>query len=204
MNRNLARFAIGACLVTLPVWGIMAQAANTDMLADAATGSRFLVGESAFRIVPDAIAVSSQSLRSVEASYRATSSSFVPSAGIAQIGDYTVVLPSADQSLRTHLQAASSVTNSRTDSRYSVAVSESTGLPVLVSPTVIVFASPATANAVAQRTGGKVEHASDVAARAVIRYATVDDAIAALPKITADSSVQQASLGIIESFKTPL
>ena len=194
-----------ACLLSVPLLGSAAtEPAPGELLARAATGPTFYSGESAFRIVPDAVVVSASEARSDDALSRQTRSAS-PSGeqqGVARIGDYLIILPSASGELKSRARSLSASEKGATAAPYGVAVSESSGAPVLVSPSVSVYATPEVGKALAEKTGGKVNYASRLAERTVIGYDSVDAALEALPALSADKSVN-ATLDIIETFNEP-
>ena len=195
-----------ACLLTIPLVGRAAtDPTPNEVLAKAATGPSFYNGESEFRLVPGAVAVSSTTVRQSESLSRMTKSAASPSGelkDIAQVGDYLIIPPSASGDLKARARSLSAENGSSKAAPYAVAVSESSGLPVLVSPSVTVYTSPAAATELASKTGGKIVYTSELAGRAVIGYQDVDSAINALPTLTANNSVS-ATLDIIESFIKP-
>lgn len=195
-----------ACLLSIPlVSSAAAGPTQNDLLAQSATGPSFYNGESEFRIVPGAIAVSSTAVRQSESLSRITKSAASPSGELkdfAQVGDYLIILPSAGADFKSQARSLSAADGSAKAAPYAVAVSESSGLPVLVRPSVTVYTSPAAAKDLASKTGGKIVYASELAGRTVIGYQDVDSAINALPTLTANNSVS-ATLDIIQSFNEP-
>ena len=204
MNIKFAHFVMYASLLSIPLAGSAAvNPSPSDALAKSATGPGFYNGESEFHIVPGAIVVSSDALRKSESSSRslnAVASVSSSLSDVAQIGDYVIVLPSASSEKKSQARDLSAADSAVKVAPYGVAVSERSGQPVLVSPSVTVFTSPAIGKALANKTGGKVIFASELASRTVIGYADVDTAVNALATLSADGSVN-ATLDIIESFK---
>lgn len=195
-----------ACLLSIPLVSSAATGpTQNDVLARSATGPSFYKGESEFRIVPGAIAISSDTVRKSESLSRSTNSVTSPSGelkDIAQVGDYLIILPSASSEIKSQVRDLSAADGTAKVAPYAVAVSESSGLPVLVRPSVTVYTSPAVAKDLANKTGGNIIYSSELAGRTVIGYADIDTAINALATLTANNSVS-AALDIIESFNKP-
>ena len=195
-----------ACLLSVPLIGSAAiEPAPGDLLAQAATGPTFYSGESAFRIVPGAIVESSEAAAGVSGSASRQTRSDASSSGlntVGQIGNYRIILPSSGAAGKLKTRGLSAPPEDANAAPYGVAVSESSGIPVLVSPSVSVFTTPEAGKALAEKTGGKVNYASRLAERTIIGYDSVDAALAALAVLSADKSVN-ATLDIIETFNEP-
>ena len=196
-----------ACLFSIPLASsAVTEPTQNDVLFKSATGPSFYQGDTEFRLVPGAVAVSSDTASKSESLSRRTNAATSSSGEqkeVAQVGDYLIILPSASSELKSevrHLSAAKG--SAKTASSYAVAVSESSGLPVLVRPSVTVYTSPSVAKDLANQTGGNIVYASELAGRTVIGYADVDAAINALATLTANNGTK-ASLDIIESFNQP-
>lgn len=206
MNIKLTHFVMYACFLSIPLVSFAAKTTESNTLASSATGPSFFKGDSEFRLVPGAIAVPSAALRNSEPLSRGVNSATSASDSVkdvAQVGDYVIILPSASSAIKSRAQDLTADNTLPQDAPYAVAVSESSGLPVLVRPSVTVFSPVATAKDLANKTGGEVIYSSELASRTVIRYADVDSAINALATLTGNSSVT-ATLDIIENFKKPL
>lgn len=203
MNRNLKHLFMYVCLMSMPLVGTASET-GSRALADLATGPSFYKGDSEFRLVPGAIAVPSAALRAnTTLSRAAIPEKLDKMKDVIQIGDYVIVLPEESKSVKVQARGGAGTNISSRNASYAVAISESSGQPVLVSPSVTVFSPVAMAKELANKTGGKVTYSSELGARTVILYADVDSAINALPTLTENKSVE-AILDVIDGFKKPL
>lgn len=195
-----------ACLFSIPLASsAVTEPTQNDLLFTSATGPSFYQGDTEFRLVPGALAVSSDTVSKSESLSRRTNAATSSSGEqkeVAQVGDYLIILPSASSELKSQVRHLSAAKGSANAASYAVAVSESSGLPVLVRPSVTVYTSPSVAKDLANKTGGNIVYSSELAGRAVIGYADVDTAINALATLTANNGTK-ASLDIIESFNQP-
>lgn len=192
-----------ACLLSVPLAGSAAtEPAPGDLLAQAATGPTFTNGETAFRLVPGAIVVSSKDAGGSASRQTRSDAASGGLKTVGQIGNYRIILPSAGAAGKLKTRSVSAAPEGAGAAPYGVAVSESSGAPVLVSPSVSVFTTPEAGKALAEKTGGKVNYASRLAERTIIGYDSVDAALAALAVLSADKSVD-ATLDIIETFNEP-
>ncbi|KAF1004456.1 MAG: hypothetical protein GAK28_03978 [Luteibacter sp.] len=201
-----------ALAIALGLFTAMAAHAQNDYseaLNKAATGPQFTVGSTTFRIIPDAgIQRAAPSGTAPAASARMNRSSGTQSQNadaLGSVGPFVIVPRQpgvATQRAATSRSAASTKTADGNLDAFGVAVNTRSGQPVVVAPRVKVFANDAaTSRKLAATTGGEVVQASDLDGSALIRYASVADAQAALAKIKGAKGVEDAQLDVIENFR---
>ncbi|NHF67674.1 hypothetical protein [Xanthomonas hortorum] len=174
-----------------------AQQAERLEFQRAATGQRFKIGDTDFRLVPGA-----RIQRQVQAGPRnealdtpgARRASAAGNVGIpARVGPYVLTLGQAARN------AASSPAGTADEAPLMVAVNQRNGQPVVASPRLEVYASDADAIArLARQTNGTVlEAAQD--GTGMIGYPSVPTALAALPTVRRGGGVSEAVLHVIQA-----
>jgi hypothetical protein len=189
--------------------GPAAHAADTyaQALTAAATGPTIDVASTRFRIVPGVgIAHATTSTPAAPATNRlASTAGNAPADSLGTVGPFMIVPKSAAAAARASSAGAGAATdaNGKEDlGSFGVAVNMRTQQPAVVAPRLKVFASDAkTIAALAKKTQGTVVYASDVDGSGLIRYASVDQAQAALPAVKAGKGVDDAFVDVIESFR---
>lgn len=194
--------------------GSGAHAADTysQALVAAATGPTIDVASTQFRVVPGVgIAHATTAGAGAPAARRlSTAGNTAPDDSLGTVGPFMIVPKSAAAaSARTAGAPSSSNVGTATGaagqedlSSFGVAVNVRTQQPAVVAPRLKVFAGNAkTIAAVARATHGTVVYASDVDGSGLVRYASVDDAQAALPAVKANKGVDDAFVDVIESFR---
>jgi hypothetical protein len=180
----------------------MAHAQTTDSakLQQAATGTRFAVGSTQFRMVPSAKAQRTDEGVSTQGASKAESMASSPSNDVVgQIGPYSIVLPQDTQAQLNNRSATAST--SANSNELGVAVNLNSGQAVLVPPRLKLFVeNAAVIDQIAKATGGTTLHTSSAAGMGIIRYASVEAAQTALGKAKAAQGVTDASLDIIQNF----
>ncbi|MBB4130047.1 MULTISPECIES: hypothetical protein [unclassified Xanthomonas] len=181
-----------------------AQAADPQTLSAAATGARFRSGTETFRMLP--ATVITQKISAVDAKPRsgpsgvARAGSATPSPGgkvLARIGNFLVVLDPPVSAARSQ-----TATPERT---LAAAVNERNDRVVLVRPQVkLTGTTPATATALAGRTGGNIVYASRVDGSAVIAYDSIEQAQRAATQLQGSNGITQASLVVMQSVRQPM
>ncbi|KLD74892.1 hypothetical protein Y886_30080 [Xanthomonas hyacinthi DSM 19077] len=180
--------ALGAVVLASP---LSAQAPDIQALRQAATGARFTLGHSTYRLIPGAVV----RLR-VEARPRDRHMAHAGAGVVASIGPYAILLGS---DARNAAQAPPDP--SRPDERLAAAINELTEQTVLVAPKLKLFGTtPGVVEALARRTGGTLVYASAIDGSAVIRYASVEAAHAALLQLQNASGVTEVALQVIQAF----
>jgi hypothetical protein len=197
-------FKFVAVLMAMSLFPLAHAQTTSKELRQAATGARFQVGDTGFRLVPGAIAVKGDatpppSQQRVMANAAPLMGASVDGA-VGHVGPYAIVLPKAGAGVAT-ARADLAMDGTAGGGRQAVAINESSGQPVLVTSRVKVFvSSPALVAQLAKETGGTVVYASDVDGSGVIKYATVDQAMAAQPKIKAAKGVDDAFMDVIQAI----
>ncbi|GGM17340.1 hypothetical protein GCM10009425_30420 [Pseudomonas asuensis] len=196
-------FLLTITLAAAPL--VHAQTTDSARLQQAATGASFNVGNTQFRLVPNATAQRIESNASVQTSSSIQSQSrqqSVPTDSnvVGQVGPYAIVLQQDNQ---THLKSQSAVSagSAAQSGTMGVAVNLNSGQAVLVPPRLKVFVQTADViDQVANATGGTTVQASSAAGMGVIRYSSVEAAQTALDKVKETQGVNDASLDIIQGF----
>lgn len=188
MHRVLGlALAAGIALAAPP---LSAQATDIQALRQAATGARFTLGRSTYRLIPGAVV-----RRRVEERSHDRRTAHAGAEVVASIGPYAILLG------RDARDAAPSADPSRPDERLAAAINELTAQTVLVAPKLKLFGTtPAVVETLAHRTGGTLVYASAMDGSAVIGYGSVDAAHAALLQLQQASGVTEVALQVIQAF----
>lgn len=206
----MKKTALALALVLFAATAAHAQSDYSEALSKAATGPQFTVGSTTFRIIPDAGIQRAAPPGTAPAASARTSRS---SAGtqsqnadaLGSVGPFVIVPRQAGTNGVNAASSRSAAAANPADAKlqaFGVAVNTRSGQPVVVAPRVKVFANnAATAKKLATTTGGEIVQASDVDGSALIRYASVADAQAALGKIKGAKGVEDAQLDVIENFR---
>lgn len=193
--------------------GTSAHAADSysQALVAAATGPTIDVASTQFRVVPGVgIAHATAAGASTPAARRlATAASNAPDDSLGTVGPFMIVPKSAaPASARTasapttNAKSAAGTAGQEDLSTFGVAINTRTQQPAVIAPRLKVFAGNAkTIAAIAKATQGTVVYASDIDGSGLIRYASVDQAQAALPAVKANKGVDDAFVDVIESFR---
>ncbi|WP_369977329.1 hypothetical protein [Xanthomonas bundabergensis] len=180
--------AVGIALAAPP---LSAQAPDIQALRQAATGARFTLGHSTYRLIPGAVV----RLREKERP-RDRRMAHAGAGVLASIGPYAILL---GRDAGNAAQAAADP--SRPDERLAAAINELTAQTVLVAPKLKLFGTtPAVVEALARRTGGTLVYASAMDGSAVIGYGSVEAAHAALLQLQKASGVTEVALQVIQAF----
>lgn len=196
-------FFLTVTLAATPL--VQAQTTNAARLQQAATGASFNVGNTPFRLVPNATAQRIDSAASAQTPSTTQSQSRqqtlqADSNVVGQIGPYAIRLPQGNQA-QLRSQSATAASTASGPSEMGVAVNLTSGQAVLVPPRLKVFVQDAAViERVAKATGGTMVQASSAAGMGVIHYSSVDAAQSALSKVKGMQGVNDVSLDIIQGF----
>jgi hypothetical protein len=183
-------------------------------LMAAATGPTITVASTPFRIVPGVGIAPAGSAGSAGPAAPAThrlarTAASEPADSLGTVGPFAIV-PKATASAQAARASASTAATTAPSgqigkddlSTFGVAVNMRTQQPAVVAPRLKVFATDAkTIAALAKQTHGTVVYASDMDGSGLIRYASVDQAQAALATVKAGKGVDDAFVDVIESFR---
>ncbi|WP_286789069.1 MULTISPECIES: hypothetical protein [unclassified Pseudomonas] len=196
-------FFLTVTLAATPL--VQAQTTDAARLQQAATGASFNVGNTPFRLVPNATVQRIDSTASAQTPSTTQSQSRqqtlqADSNVVGQIGPYAIRLAQGNQAqLKSQSETAASTASG--PSEMGVAVNLTSGQAVLVPPRLKVFVKDAAViDQVAKATGGTMVQASSAAGMGVIRYSSVDAAQTALSKVKGMQGVNDVSLDIIQGF----
>lgn len=146
----------------------------------AATGDRFSIGQTEFRLAPSAVV-------------RQTDANTDPSRDVV-IGDYVVDVPAAVSGAR----SKRSLDASATGENLGAAVSEA-GATVIVAPELnVYFTQLGVVDEVLARTGGRLLYSSAAGGKATIAYSSVGEAMAARQRILGQAGVKEVSPRLVE------
>lgn len=197
MKKTMLSFACGASLVLAATAGAqdndLVQLRSTAIPADqtplvqAASGDAIEVGDTRFRLVPGA------TVRPTKAG---------PVAGqqaAAEVGDYTITLPSATAAGR----SAAARSMSAGSEKLAAAVSED-GSPVVVTSQVRVFFRDAAAvRQQARATGASVVSISTASGLAILEYGSVAAALQSFGRLEGAAGIRGAEPDLIQWEERP-
>ncbi|WP_312271490.1 hypothetical protein [Pseudomonas sp.] len=196
-------FFLTVTLAATPL--VQAQTTDAARLQQAATGASFNVGNTPFRLVPNATVQRIDSTASAQTPSTTQSQSRqqtlqADSNVVGQIGPYAIRLAQGNQAqLKSQSETAASTASG--PSEMGVAVNLTSGQAVLVPPRLKVFVQDAAVmERVAKATGGTMVQAFSAAGMGVIHYSSVDAAQSALSKVKGMQGVNDVSLDIIQGF----
>lgn len=156
----------------------------------AATGDEFQVGGQRFRVAPAAVPAP-------------VSAATDPATDVIVAGYEVQLRASAASTLsrsKRDLGAPAAATPVAAGGALAVAVADEGGRAVLVKPRLNVYVGDiGVIAALAAGTGGKVAYASALGGNAVIEYASVDAALAAMKRIQGASGVKEVSPQIVQN-----
>lgn len=180
-------------------------------LMAAATGPTITVASTPFRIVPGVgIAPAGSADPAAPATHRlARTAASEPADSLGTVGPFAIVPKATASAQAARASAGTAATTAPSGqigkddlSTFGVAVNMRTQQPAVVAPRLKVFATDAkTIAALAKQTQGTVVYASDMDGSGLIRYASVDQAQAALATVKAGKGVDDAFVDVIESFR---
>ncbi|SDY17594.1 hypothetical protein SAMN04487939_10183 [Lysobacter sp. yr284] len=180
-----------ACLALAMLIAGSAQAQTYAPQAElelAATGDAFQVGSQRFRVAPAAVP--------------APVSAATDPAKTVVVAGYEVKLqaPAAANARSKRDLSAQAPAPVAAGGAVAVAVADDGGDPVLVMPRLNVYVDDQTvAAALAGRTGGTVTYSSALGGNAVIEYASVDAALAAMKRIQGQAGVKEVAPEIVQN-----
>lgn len=175
-------------ITTLPQLAHADENGNAQ-LQKAATGSKFMIGETEFRVVPNA------AVKKLDADDTAADAS---SSELARIGPYSISLGGIGSVANTAQSTGGSAVK---EARYGVIVNQRSGAPALLTPRVHVYCKDASvATTLAQVSGGKVLMASAVAQLIILEYPEPAAALAAIPLLRKQYCVKDAEPEVQQSF----
>lgn len=153
-----------------------------------ATGDTFKIGDTQFRIAPQAVV-------------RASTPQADPTRDLV-VADYVVepnpAQASASRSKRS-IGASASVSGGGEVQNLAAAVSDG-GLPVVIAPELnVYFDQIGVLDALVRDTGGTLVYSSQVGGKGTIAYASVSDAMAAMRRIQGRAGVKEVSPRLIQS-----
>ncbi|MGH8082500.1 MAG: hypothetical protein ACREP7_18135, partial [Lysobacter sp.] len=165
----------------------LAQVQATKAALDAAaTGERFSIGQTEFRLAPSAV------IKQVAPNAEAGRDMVV--------GDYVIEVPAVASS---NARSKRSVGASTGGENLVAAVSDS-GNTVIVAPELnVYFSHPGVVDDVAKETGGTVLYSSAVGGKATIAYASVGEAMQARQRILGQAGVKEVSPRLVEPTRVP-
>lgn len=166
-----------------------AEESGNAQLQRAATGSKFMIGGTEFRVVPNA-AIKKLNMDDNEVADSKSE--------LARIGPYSISLSGTGSVANTVQNTVGSMVK---DSQYGVIVNQRSGAPALLTPRVLVYCKETSAaNTLAQVSGGKVLMASGAAQLIILEYAEPAAALAAIPLLKKQHCVKDAEPEIQHSF----
>ncbi|MEQ7418145.1 hypothetical protein ABQE70_00660 [Xanthomonas campestris pv. campestris] len=188
--------ALGTTLILCALASMPASAQDTDRLAlqRAATGQGFTIGDTNFRLVPNA-RVLRNTTPPPRADVPAMRRSTTAAAGVTlqHIGPYVISSGNSPRSPRT------TPVGDVEEPSLMVAINQRNGQPVVASPRLQVYAGDADAIVrLARQTNGAVLAASQDGT-GVIGYRSVPEALAALPTVRRGGDVDDVVLQVIQA-----
>ncbi|MCL1500100.1 hypothetical protein A7D16_11690 [Xanthomonas nasturtii] len=195
------KLALGTTIVLCMLTGMpaLAQTSMQTALQRSATGARFMIGDTDFRLVPDARIqrqVQAPPPDATPAMRRAGATATVDSAAAVRVGPYLILPGGAATGRR------SGAAGAQDEPDLMVAINQRNGQPAVAAPRLDIFAGNAeTIARVARQSNGTVLSATQDGS-GIIGYASVRAALAALPRVRADREVDDASLQLIQGVAT--
>lgn len=181
---SLCAGVLAAAMAPAALAQVYTHKAQLDL---AATGERFTIGQTEFRLAPSAV------VKQVEAS--------AESGRDVVVGDYAVEVPAAATAgARSQRSLAAPVSGGE---NLAAAVSED-GNTVIVAPELnVYFAEPGVVQALVAQTGGKLLYSSAVGGKATIGYGSVGEAMQARQRILGQAGVKEVSPRLVDQRQIP-
>ncbi|MBB5884463.1 hypothetical protein DYQ93_13490 [Xanthomonas sp. LMG 8992] len=178
-----------------------AQYADAQVLHQAASGKRFQVGRSTYRLLSDATVRTAPQMAGNGTQRAQVAAADGGGTVAARIGPYAIVVGG---NARAGTAAAAS-SHAVDDAALRAAVDERSGQPVVVTGKLKLFGTtPDVARALARRSGGNLVYASDIDGSAMIDYGSADAAMAACRQLQGALGTREVSMEIVQGFNRAL
>ncbi|KMM75488.1 hypothetical protein ACP93_11200 [Xanthomonas sp. NCPPB 1128] len=178
-----------------------AQYADAQALHQAASGKRFQVGRSTYRLLSDATVRTAPQMAGNGTQRAQVAAADGGGTVAARIGPYAIVV--GGNARAGTAAAASSLAADGAALR--AAVDERSGQPVVVTGKLKLFGTTQdAARALARRSGGHLVYASDVDGSAMIDYGSADAAMAASRQLQGAPGTREVSMEIVQGFNRAL
>lgn len=178
-----------------------AQYADAQVLHQAASGKRFQVGRSTYRLLADATVRTAPQMAGNGTQRAQVAAADGGGTVAARIGPYAIVVGG---NARAGTAAAAS-SRAADGAALRAAVDERSGQPVVVTGKLKLFGTTQdAARALARRSGGHLVYASDVDGSAMIDYSSADAAMAASRQLQGAPGTREVSMEIVQGFNRAL
>lgn len=189
MKNHSLSICAGVLAIAMAPAALAQAAASKAELAQAATGERFSIGQTGFRLAPSAV-VSKQAQPGAEAGRDLVA------------GDYLVAVPAAAAEAAS-ARSARSLSPASGGENLAAAVSDS-GDTVIVAPELnVYFSHPGVVDQLVKQTGGTLLYSSAVGGKATIGYGSVAEAMQARERILGQAGVKEVSPRLVEQRRVP-
>lgn len=186
MKIHSLSFCAGVLAMAIAPAAFAQVQASKAALDAAATGERFSIGQTEFRLAPSAV-ITKQASPNAEAGRDLL------------VGDYVIAVPAASASARNKRSLSAPAGGENL-----VAAVSDAGNTVIVAPELNVYFSHAgVVDELVKDTGGTLLYSSAVGGKATIGYSSVGEAMQARQRILGQAGVKEVSPRLVEPTRVP-